>query len=212
MKRCLLILAVCAVIVVWMTVLRQTKPPPEIRTHPPAALRIRPAGERVPAHPLIRVNVTPGSARWTLAVDGPFEVRSLDSGKVLSRQTKLTPAVVSATSTGIRWSQTVTPVTRLEIVPRNSPAIWIGAHQYRGTVRILRQADGRLLAVNVLPLEDYVACVVNGEMPWTFPLEARKAQAIVARTYALYQRRLNRRRKFDLHSDARSQQYLGTQY
>jgi stage II sporulation protein D len=37
----------------------------------------------------------------------------------------------------------------------------------------------------VLPLEDYVAAVLGGEMPVAFPMEALKAQAVAARTYAL---------------------------
>lgn len=36
-----------------------------------------------------------------------------------------------------------------------------------------------------IPLEDYVVGVVAAEMPASFPLEALKAQAIAARTYAL---------------------------
>ena len=34
-------------------------------------------------------------------------------------------------------------------------------------------------------LEDYVIGVVAGEMPYNFPHEALKAQAVAARTYAL---------------------------
>lgn len=36
-----------------------------------------------------------------------------------------------------------------------------------------------------MQIEDYVACVVAGEMPNTWPLEALKAQAILARTFVL---------------------------
>ena len=43
----------------------------------------------------------------------------------------------------------------------------------------------KLYAVNEISLEEYVACVVPGEMPSYYPKEALKAQAICARTYAL---------------------------
>lgn len=43
----------------------------------------------------------------------------------------------------------------------------------------------QLYAVNEISLEEYVACVVPGEMPSYYPKEALKAQAICARTYAL---------------------------
>lgn len=53
-----------------------------------------------------------------------------------------------------------------------------------------------LLSVSVdgetvrMPLEDYVAGAVAAEMPASFPLEALKAQAVAARTYAVYKRSL----------------------
>jgi stage II sporulation protein D len=47
------------------------------------------------------------------------------------------------------------------------------------------------MAINILPLEDYLAGVLGKEMPASFPLEALKAQAVAARTYAL-QKKLQR--------------------
>lgn len=54
----------------------------------------------------------------------------------------------------------------------------------RGDV-VVRLVKGRLQLINVLPLEDYLAAVLGSEMPVSFPLEALKAQAVAARTYAL---------------------------
>jgi stage II sporulation protein D len=51
-------------------------------------------------------------------------------------------------------------------------------------VQVERGAGG-LTVVEELPLDDYVAGVVSGELPRSFPLEAQKAQAVAARTYAL---------------------------
>jgi len=59
-----------------------------------------------------------------------------------------------------------------------------GKTEVRGEVVVLPKGS-RLLLVNVLPLEDYVAAVLGGEMPVSFPTEALKAQAVAARTYAL---------------------------
>ncbi|MCY2967391.1 MAG: SpoIID/LytB domain-containing protein [Planctomycetota bacterium] len=51
------------------------------------------------------------------------------------------------------------------------------------------------------------------EMPAAFPEEARRAQAIVARTYALYQKeQAPRAAVTDLFASTRSQKYLGFQY
>ena len=48
---------------------------------------------------------------------------------------------------------------------------------------------GGVTAINVLDLDDYVRGVVAGEMPNSWPLEALKAQAVAARTYALATRK-----------------------
>lgn len=58
-----------------------------------------------------------------------------------------------------------------------------GEPSYRGNIELLRTADG-IAVVNELPLEEYLYSVVPSEMPASYPLEALKAQAICARTYA----------------------------
>jgi stage II sporulation protein D len=80
-------------------------------------------------------------------------------------------------------------------------------------VRLIAQSDGRLLAVNVVGLEDYVASVIDSEMPATFPAAARRAQAVVARTYALARREaVGPAALFDVYASERSQKYLGSEY
>lgn len=64
----------------------------------------------------------------------------------------------------------------------------------RGTVDVKATPRG-LLVVNAIPLEDYLAAVLGGEMPPAFPLEALKAQAVAARTYAI-------QRKLDMYGHA----------
>ena len=58
-----------------------------------------------------------------------------------------------------------------------------GTPSYRGHIELLRTAEG-IAVVNELPLEEYLYSVVPSEMPASYPLEALKAQAICARTYA----------------------------
>jgi stage II sporulation protein D len=61
----------------------------------------------------------------------------------------------------------------------------LAAHPARAEERIRVKLDGGAGAVQDLRLEDYVAGVVAGEMPASFPPEALKAQAVAARSYAL---------------------------
>ncbi len=67
----------------------------------------------------------------------------------------------------------------------NKPIYYQG-NAYRGILRF-RLVNGKIRVINVLPLEDYLLGVVPTELgPRAFPeLEAQKAQAVAARTYAL---------------------------
>ena len=77
---------------------------------------------------------------------------------------------------------------------------------YRGDLRVTK-AGAKLQLVNVVGLEAYLLGVVPGEMPKDWPLEALKAQAVAARTYAIGH--LVKAKGFDLYSDWRSQVYYG---
>jgi len=78
-------------------------------------------------------------------------------------------------------------------VPGSEP-LKAGSTQVRGDVVVRPFRDG-LQLINVIPLEDYLAAVLGSEMPVSFPLEALKAQAVAARTYAL-------QKKLDTYSNA----------
>jgi stage II sporulation protein D len=62
--------------------------------------------------------------------------------------------------------------------------------------------------INELPLEAYLRGVVPAEMPSTWPLEARTAQTIAARSYAAYGLH-PATGTFDVYDDTRSQVYGG---
>jgi stage II sporulation protein D len=91
----------------------------------------------------------------------------------------------------------------LTFLPGRSP-LWL-AHPFRGTFRVT--AAGKTLSVvNIVALESYVRGVVSNEMPHDWPLEAVKAQAVAARSYALAHRRGG---VFDVYGDTRDQVYGG---
>lgn len=58
---------------------------------------------------------------------------------------------------------------------------------YQGTIHIYKTNDSKFYLVNELPLETYLYYVLPSEMPSDFGLEALKAQAVCARTYAILQ-------------------------
>jgi stage II sporulation protein D len=80
------------------------------------------------------------------------------------------------------------------------------ARAYRGQI-LVDVVDGKLRAVNIVPLEQYLYGVVPAEMPATWSPEALKAQAVAARSYALATRLAAA--PYDVYADTRSQMYLG---
>jgi peptidoglycan hydrolase-like amidase len=83
------------------------------------------------------------------------------------------------------------------------------AGAYRGSLRVAPDGAGRVTAINALPLEDYLLGVVGAEMSSGSPREALRAQAIVARTYALASLRGHAAQGFDLCATVHCQVYRG---
>ncbi|MFN2452893.1 MAG: SpoIID/LytB domain-containing protein [Pyrinomonadaceae bacterium] len=82
---------------------------------------------------------------------------------------------------------------------------------YRGRLEVFPNPSGALTVVNVVALEDYVRGVVPNELsPGGYPaIEALKAQAVAARTYAVKNRGQFAADGFDLLPTTRSQVYGG---
>lgn len=77
---------------------------------------------------------------------------------------------------------------------------------YRGSLLISAHGSG-VMVVNAVALEDYVRGVVSAESPSGWPIEALKAQAVAARTYAITSKAGGG--AFDQYADTRSQVYRG---
>jgi stage II sporulation protein D len=81
---------------------------------------------------------------------------------------------------------------------------------YRGRITLNIIDDFRLLTINYLELENYLYGVVPNEIPSSWGMEALKAQALAARTYAVYS--IKPRQSYDMADDQNSQVYMGYDY
>lgn len=90
-------------------------------------------------------------------------------------------------------------------------AVRVGSREYRGEIHLTLNERGRINVINALPVEQYLRGVVPMELsPGAFPeIEALKAQAIAARSYAISQQGRYSAQGFDLRDDAHSQVYGG---
>ncbi|MEH1873570.1 MAG: SpoIID/LytB domain-containing protein [Nostoc sp.] len=77
------------------------------------------------------------------------------------------------------------------IEPTGKGFVYIGQRWYRGRILVVPTEKG-LTAVNWVDDQEYLYSVVGGEMDTEWPAEALKAQAVAARTFALYEREKQR--------------------
>ena len=98
--------------------------------------------------------------------------------------------------------------TSVRIEAAAETGIEVDKTNYRGAVWAYLQ-DGKLLLVNHVPLEEYLYGVLAKEVPASWPAAALEAQAIAARTYALYNAVKNAPALFDVFSTTASQAYGG---
>lgn len=96
---------------------------------------------------------------------------------------------------------------RLVIMPEEDREITLtslervdGNPSYGGRLELLEEEDG-LILINEISMEKYLEKVVPSEMSGNFELEALKAQAVCARTYAYMQLRSNRYQEYGAQLD-----------
>ncbi len=95
------------------------------------------------------------------------------------------------------------------IIESYNDVISVNGKEYRGRIEI-KNTLGKLMVINHISLEDYIKGVVPGEVPSLWPEEVLKAQAVAARTYAMYH--LNKKKNtllYDLDGTTNFQVYKG---
>lgn len=181
--------------------------------HPSSALAAsgakNSAGATRPAGSISNQRQTAANGPQTSA---PTAARLITSNNVRAVSRTSTPArelvAYAAGSTPLLNSSA--PVLFASEDERNAP-VRFNDKPYRGRLEVFTNARGSLTIVNVVGLEDYVCGVVPNELsPGGYPaIEALKAQAVAARTYAVKNRGQFAAEGFDLLPTTRSQVYGG---
>jgi len=152
----------------------------------------------------VRVLLAENQERLSIGSPAPFRVR--DALGILHRL----DAGTYPLGPGLRLK----PVGKAKPLPLPPPLLFsagrkpleLNAKAYRGSIQVGMELK-RLHAINNVGLEPYLYGVVPDEMPHTWLPEALKAQAVVARSYALSVRKPTG--PYDLYADVRSQVYNG---
>jgi stage II sporulation protein D len=84
----------------------------------------------------------------------------------------------------------------------------VNGTQYPGNIEVWKGTGG-LYLINELPLEEYIKNVVSAEVGADWDMEALKTQAVISRTYAIYQKLQNNNPNYDITSSVLHQVYKG---
>ena len=99
-------------------------------------------------------------------------------------------------------------LSKIIVTPTSKGFISAKKRWYRGEFIVINN-NGSLTVVNNIPLEEYILGVVPSEMPSKWNIEALKAQAIAARSYAIANRGKRASRGYDLKDTPEDQAYGG---
>lgn len=156
---------------------------------------------------IVRVCITDDKDSVRLNLKSSYKIYAIDSNRVLMDGPYLS-ATVSAVKDGFQAGKRNIKVYGMKVKVARDSSIYVDGRRFRGDIDIIRKGNG-LMVINHVGLEEYLYGVLYHEISHLWPMEVLKAQAIAARTFAIYQARQNKIQPFDLRNDVYSQMYGG---
>lgn len=153
--------------------------------------------------PVIRVGLLSGVKQVSLQVSAPCIMINAAKGNVLKKIPAGGKFIVDIDHLKIN---------AIEILPEKVPLkdlqIEIDGKKFYGGVSVGKEKDS-LKVISLAPLEEYLRGVLSKEMSPSYPLEALKAQAVAARSFALKNRGRHVGDGYDLCNTTHCQVYDG---
>lgn len=154
----------------------------------------------------LRVAVEQGVSQIKVGSSTPAVVRDYSTGRKLGQIAAMNAFYAQPSTAGVAVEQLESAAMWIE--PTGDGYVYIGDRWYRGKTLVLPTAK-KLTAVNYVDLEQYLYSVLGAEMNGSWPQEALKAQAVAARTYAIYKRKNEGNGIYDVVDTQASQVYKG---
>jgi len=156
----------------------------------------------------IRVAVAKDKNQIELSLNSPYRLEMIQSRGVIEQGDKLPLTQVSSVPKGIQFGKRSIFLPAFRLLSFGA-SVKIGGRSYPGNIQIIKEKNGKLVAVEEAGLEDYLNGVLPHEMWAKWPLEALKAQAVVSRTYALFKELTKKNENYALSGDVLGQVYGG---
>ena len=141
--------------------------------------------------PNIRVLLINDVKEAQLSINGCYQITGsltniLDQGQDLPKST------ISVNNGRISVGDKQYDYSELHVVSLRDGEIKLNNLRYRGELRILQQFNNKFSVIQEVDIESFVAGVLGSEMPQTWNEDALRAQAVTARTYAMYKKKTRR--------------------
>lgn len=157
----------------------------------------------------IRVLVLENIYSMNLKIHGYYEILDQEGRNIIYRGKDLNTTLVGDPR-GILLGKVNLGLNRIFIKPVERRIVKLDGREFKGDVQIIKRKEAReFLVVNYIELEEYIKGVLYHEVSHFWPMEALKAQAIISRTFALYQHQTNKNQDYDVRADIYSQVYGG---
>lgn len=165
--------------------------------------------DRADLNPIVRVAILDDRTSVRLYAKKDYRISTADSLRLLMEGHGLEVVVTSAKS-GLKIGKRETNSFGFRVTTAGASGIYVDSRCFRGDIEIVQKESGKIRVINRVPLEEYLYGVLYHEVSHRWPQEVLKAQAIAARTFALYQMQQNKAQPYDLRSDIYSQVYGGS--
>ncbi|MCA9397055.1 MAG: SpoIID/LytB domain-containing protein, partial [Candidatus Omnitrophica bacterium] len=144
----------------------------------------------------------------TVSIQGQYLVRDPKTDKKLAVSKDLIGVRLYIQNDQLKLAGVSFP-DRIELHSLSSKNIKINDRFYRGILSVIRNSDNSISIINTLSVDHYLYGVLMKEVGEWWPAEALKAQAVAARTYAMYQIKTQVNQSFDVYTNQFSQMYGG---
>jgi len=159
----------------------------------------------------IRIAILKDVEHVYLKTKGQFVIIDPEHSKDILKGRVLPTTKIFVADDMLQVGSKITSSKRIRIISNKDIIVKIRRRnrRYRGEIDVIVDESGKLIVINRIGLEDYIRGVLYHEVSHKWPMEAMKAQAVAARTYAIYRMKERAILEFDVTSDIYSQVYGG---
>ncbi len=160
--------------------------------------------------PDVRVLLLENAEEAKIEINSAYTIWELGNNKILAQGNYLPESTVYVNSGRFQIKPVSSLSTRkqyplievggkIEITSQNNGFIKLNNSKYQGKLQMIPKKAKRFTVVEEINVEDYLPGVVESEMPAKWQDSAILAQVIAARTYAVYQKKINTNAQYHIY-------------